>query len=131
GDAGGVGRLYTIDTATAAATLVATLAADPADLTNPYTTLSGASFGVDFNPVADRLRLVSDAGQNLRVNPANGLVTTDADLNPGMPHVVGVAYTNSFAGASATTLYDIDSASDTLLIQNPPNNGTLTAVGPL
>src|SRR4029078_5324069 len=41
----------------------------------------------------------------------------------------GSAYTNSFAGATATTLYGIDSTSDSLVIQNPPNNGTLTTVG--
>lgn len=130
-DAANVGRLYTINTTTAAATLVATLAADPADLTNPYTSLAGASFGVDFNPVADRLRVDSDTGQNLRINPTSGLVTTDADLNPGTPNIAGVAYTNSFIGASSTTLFAIDSTTDQLLIQNPPNNGTLTAVGSL
>src|SRR5256885_3209372 len=49
--------------------------------------LSGTVFGMDFNPIADRLRIVSDTGQNLSVNPANGLVTTDATLNPGSPNV--------------------------------------------
>src|SRR5262249_41711010 len=126
---GSGGRLYTINTTTAVATLVASLAADPADLTSPFTTLSGTSFGVDFNPVPDRLRVVSNTGQNLRINPANGLVTTDADLNPGTPNIVGAAYLNSFDGATATTLYDIDSVTDSLYIQNPPNNGTVTQVG--
>jgi uncharacterized repeat protein (TIGR01451 family) len=122
-------RLYTIDTTTGAATFVAALAADPTDGTNPFTALSGTQFGVDFNPVPDRLRVVSNNGQNLRINVESGLVITDTNLNPGTPSIVGAAYTNSFAGATATTLYDIDSVSDLLLIQNPPNNGTLTAVG--
>jgi uncharacterized repeat protein (TIGR01451 family) len=126
---GSTNRLYTLDTTTGTATLVASLSADPTDATSPFTGLTGSQFGVDFNPVPDRLRVVSDIGQNLRINVENGLVITDTNLNPGTPSIVGAAYTNSFAGATATTLYDIDSVSDQLLIQNPPNNGTLTAVG--
>ncbi|NEQ27739.1 MAG: PEP-CTERM sorting domain-containing protein, partial [Microcoleus sp. SIO2G3] len=41
------------------------------------------------------------------------------------PNVTGAAYTNSFAGATTTTLYDIDYIGDALYTQNPPNNGTL------
>jgi uncharacterized repeat protein (TIGR01451 family) len=128
---GSAGRLYTIDTTTGAASFVASLAADPTDATSPFTALNGTQFGVDFNPVPDRLRVVSDTGQNLRINVDTGLVITDGNLNPGTPSVVGTAYNNSFAGATTTTLYDIDSASDQLLIQNPPNNGTLVVVGAL
>jgi uncharacterized repeat protein (TIGR01451 family) len=123
------GRLYTLNQATGVAILASTLTADPADSTNPFTALSGTSFGVDFNPVPDRLRVVSDTGQNLRINVDNGLVITDDNLNPGTPSIGGAAYTNSFAGATSTTLYGIDSAIDTLVIQNPPNNGTLATVG--
>jgi hypothetical protein len=47
------------------------------------------------------------------------------------PSVAGSAYTNSFAGATATTLFDIDNARHALVIQNPPNSGTLTTVGAL
>jgi len=125
------GRLYSVDRTTAAATLVATLAADPADTDFPYTSLSGTKFGMNFNPIVDRLRVVSDNGMNIRVNPATGLVITDNALNPGTPNVVGVAYINSYAGAASTTLYDIDSSSDSLLQQNPVNNGTVTTVGAL
>jgi hypothetical protein len=126
---GSTSRLYTINKSTAAATLVAALSADPADATDPFTLLSGSSFGVDFNPVVDRLRVVSDSGQNLRINPDTAAVTTDGALNPGVPHTVASAYSNAFVGATSTTLYQIDSASNSLLIQNPPNNGTLTTVG--
>lgn len=129
--ASGVGRLYTVNPDTAAATLVETLAADPADAASPYTSLSGTRFGINFNPVPDRLRIVSDSGMNIRVNPATALVITDSSLNPGSPHVVAVAYTNSYAGATATTIYDIDSTSNSLFIQNPPNNGTVSVVGAL
>ena len=125
------GRLYVLDTTTAAAQLVATLAADPADVTAPYASLSGVRFGMDFNPVVDRLRVDSDTGVTMRINPSNGLVLTDSPLNPGNPTAIGAAYTNNFAGATLTTLYVIDSAADALYIQNPPNNGTLTLVGTL
>ena len=130
-NAGGQGKLYRVDHAIGTAAFVATLAADPADSTSPYTALGGTKFGVNFNPVSDRLRVASDTRQNLRVNPGTGLVITDADVNPGAPEVVGVAYTNPFQGTSSTTLYDIDSSSDSLLMQNPPNNGTLVLVGAL
>jgi len=127
----GAGKLYTVDTATAAATPAATLAADPADTTAPFTALDGTSFGLDFNPVPDRLRVVSDTGQNLRINVATGAVTTDGALNGAAASAQGAAYTNSFAAACRTALYVIDAASDTLYLQNPPNDGVLAAVGPL
>jgi uncharacterized repeat protein (TIGR01451 family) len=128
---GSAGRIYTIDTTTGAAAFVASLTADPTDATSPFTALNGTQFGVDFNPVSNRLRVVSDTGQNLRINVDTGLVITDLNLNPGSPAIVGAAYTNSFAGAPSTTLYDINSTTDQLLIQNPPNDGTLTVVGSL
>jgi hypothetical protein len=96
------------------------------------TLLSGISFGFDFNPNVDRIRIVSDTGQNLRINPDNGaVVSVDANLNPGTPHIVGSAYVNNVAGATTTTLYGIDSTTDQLFIQNPPNNGTQVLVGAL
>jgi hypothetical protein len=128
---GSTSRLYRIDTFTGAATQVGAAGAF---------TLSGTSFGFDFNPVPDRIRVTSDADQNLRLNPNDGTLTaTDGtlayaagDANAGQnPNVVASGYTNSFGGATATTLYDIDSNLDILAIQNPPNNGTLNTVGPL
>lgn len=122
------GALYTINTSTGEATFFAALTPGAG---STYTSLSGARFGMSFNPQADRLRLVSDNSANMRVSTANGQVFSDTNLNPGSPHVVGVAYTNSFAGAATTDLYDIDSNTDRLLHQIPPNNGTLTDVGGL
>ena len=37
--------------------------------------LEGTRFGVDFNPTVDRLRIVSDTGQNLRANVDDGTTT--------------------------------------------------------
>src|SRR5205807_2008664 len=136
GNKTGVGRLYTINTTTGAASLVATLAADPSDSTSPYTSLNGSFSDIDFDPVADQLRVVSDARQNLRVNPANGQVITDGqltyasgDTNFGaVPGVTAAAYTNNSAGATSTTLIDIDSNFGALLKQDPPNNGLLTTL---
>lgn len=118
---GSTSRLYIINKSTAAATVVGLLS----------TTLSGTEFGFDFNPTVDRIRIVSNTGQNLRANPNDATVTVDGSLNPGTPVVSAAAYTNSFSGATTTTLYDIDTGSDTLFTQNPPNAGTLVSVGPL
>jgi hypothetical protein len=97
--------------------------------------LTGRFLGVDFNPTVDKIRVVDEAGQNLRLNVDEGtLLSSDAALNPGMPRVVGAGYTNSSFSAikpAATQLYVVDSASDTISLQNPPNNGTLTNTQPL
>lgn len=104
-------------------------------------TLAGTTFGFDFNPVPDRIRLVSDEAVNLRLNPdTGGLAATDLDLaylagdaNEGeSPNITAVAYTNSDNDpATGTTLYGIDSALGVLVIQNPPNDGSLNTVGSL
>lgn len=128
---GSSSRLYTIDTATGMATGVGAAG---------QFTLAGSAFGFDFNPVPDRIRVTSDTTQNLRLNPNNGaLGATDGNLaysagdaNAGAtPNIVGSGYTNSIAGATTTTLYGIDSSLGILVIQNPPNNGTLNTVGSL
>lgn len=134
---GAVAHLYTISVTTATATQVGGNIALPQ---SSGVTGAGTRFGLDFNPTVDRIRVVSDVGDNFRLNPDTGAVAgADTALNPAPTSVVGAAYTNNFAGASATTLYDIDSAVDRLFVQggNPvppgvsPNTGTLTLVGNL
>ena len=126
---GSSSRIYVIDPMTGAATAVGA-AFTPA--------LSGTAFGFDFNPTVDRIRVASDADQNLRLHPDTGAVVfTDGTLayaaaDPGFginPNVVASAYTNNVRGAATTTLYGIDSNRDALVIQNPPNNGVLNTVG--
>ena len=122
-------NLYGLNTSTAGATLVQALTPD----------LSGSRFGFDFNPVPDRLRITSDADQNLRCNPNPGFPACTVDLtlafgagdaNAGRnPNIVGSAYTNSVAGTTTTTLYGIDSTLNALVVQNPPNDGVLSTVG--
>jgi hypothetical protein len=88
--------------------------------------LSGASFGVDFNPVPDAIRIVSDAGQNLRITTPNTPTgNMDSALNPGSPSIVGAGYSNSgFSdtqpGAGTTTLFTVGSSSNTLNTQGGP-----------
>jgi Domain of unknown function (DUF4394) len=121
---GSTSRIYFINLTSGQATAVGTTAFSPA--------LNGNIVGFDFNPTVDRIRVVTASGQNLRLNPETGTVaSTDMNLNPGTPAVAAVAYTNSFAGATSTTLYDIDMATQKLFKQDPPNNGTLVEVGSL
>lgn len=100
--------------------------------------LAGTAFGMDFNPQADALRLVSDTDQNLRITAAN---VTNADTNlayaagdPGAgtnPAVTAVAYSNNVPSAPSTTLYGIDTARDALVRVDPASSGQLRTVGAL
>jgi Domain of unknown function (DUF4394) len=139
-------RLYTVNTQTGAATQVgnAPLQLDTAKVTNPSDL--GTNFGLDFNPVVDRLRVVTDTGRNFRVDPNTGLtvdadtatagVQFDADLNPAGFSVVALAYTKNTPGAASTTLFGYDFRGEQLVqVGGPngtpsPNTGTTTAVGP-
>ncbi len=129
---GSTSRLYRIDVATGAATVIGTAPFVPP--------LAGSSFGFDFNPTVDRIRLTSDTRQNLRLNPDTGVTaavdgpltyaTGDAGA-AATPRIVGSGYTNSVAGATTTQLFGLDAGRDALVLQNPPNNGTLVTVGSL
>lgn len=129
---GAQNSLYTINPATGAASLVAPL----------NIPLNGANFGFDFNPTGPvALRIVSNTDRNYRLaNPASGgvvsedtpvaYVSGDANFNAN-PNITHVAYTNSFPGATATTLYAIDAGLDTLVRFGNANQGTLNTVGTL
>jgi len=121
---GSTSRLYVLNTSSGAATAVGTA---------PFATLlSGTSFGFDFNPTVDRIRCISGSGQNLRLHPETGAIAAvDGALNPGTPNISASAYTNNFAGATTTVLYNIDATTDKLTKQDPPNNGTQVEVGAL
>lgn len=100
---------------------------------------TGFTCSVDFNPVADRLRVIASNGVSYRINVEDGKAVVDGSLKYNendkskgtQPRVTAAAYTNSFAGTKETTLYDIDLATGTLVKQAPPNDGTLNTVGPL
>ena len=127
---GSGGGIYTIDTTTAQASKVSQLSAP--------VVLEGTVFGVDFNPAANRLRIISDTGQNLRHDVVGGATTEDADLNylpPAVPPALGLtgtAYTNNDLDTdTGTTLFNIDTVMSQIAIQSPPNAGTLVPSGKL
>jgi hypothetical protein len=120
--------LYTINASSGAATLIAPLSIP----------VIGAQVGFDFNPVADRIRIVTTSDQNLRVNPVDGSVVQDTPLNPSQRGVFGAAYSNNYVGATSTTLYNLgyvltgrQNSASTLYQQTPPNEGTLVEVARL
>lgn len=125
--------VYTLNSNSGLATRVGTGFTDP---------LNGGSFGFDFNPVIDRIRVVSDANQNVVAHPgtgnANVAVTTPVafeagDVNFGKdPNVVHHAYNGNVLGALATAsqLRAIDSNLD-ILVTQANNAGTLKTVGAL
>ena len=122
--------VYTVDPASGDATMVATL-------TVPFD--GDVRSGVDFTPQLDRLRLTSADGRNLRVNVAIGATATDAPLayvsgDPNFgarPRITASGYGNNRPGVATTTLFEIDSGLDVLVIQDPANDGTLKTVGPI
>jgi hypothetical protein len=144
------GRLYTLSTATG---VLSPVGSAPAAVP-----LTGGPWGVDFNPAADRVRVVSAGGQNLRLHPDTGAVV-DFDANtPGLqtdpalayapgdtnagkaPQVVGAAYTYNKRDEKLTTNYAIDRALGVLVTQGTvegvapavsPNTGRLFTVGTL
>jgi hypothetical protein len=138
---GSTSRLYVIDPDSGKASLVGAQPFTPA--------LDGKAFGFDFNPTVDRIRVVSDRGQNLRLNPDTGAVVptgpdtalafATGDRNEKRkPQAVGAGYTNNAAGATSTSLYVIDMRRDVLTLQGSaggapvsPNTGQLTTVGKL
>jgi Domain of unknown function (DUF4394) len=92
---------------------------------------------VDFNPVADRLRVVAADGVSLRINVDGGATIVDkplnydaTDANSGKkPMIVAGAYTNSVKGAKGTELFHVDGGTGALVLQNPPNDGVLKTRG--
>lgn len=144
------GRLYTLDTATGALRAVGMA---PALLP-----LAGPLFGFDFNPAADRIRVVGASGQNLRLHPDTGAVVDGnpaqdglqpdgalayvaGDVNAGkLPTVVAAAYTYNKKDEKLTTNYAIDRRLGVLVMQGSkegatpvvsPNTGQLRTVGSL
>ncbi len=95
----------------------------------------------DFNPRADRIRVMAPNGTNYRLNPNTGdLVATDTNLSYVAGNTVGhapyigtAAYTNSATAVTGTTLYDVDVTNTNALLstQNSPNDGILTPVNPV
>lgn len=147
---GASGQLYRINTADGSASAVGTPAALPRE---------GASeWGVDFNPTVDRIRVVNDAGFNLRLHPDSGAIvdghadqpgvqldgrlaydTTDANAGQS-PGLVAAGYSYNKDNDKITTNYALDGRLGTLVHQGTkegvqpmvsPNSGRLYTVGSL
>jgi hypothetical protein len=132
-DGMGNAQLYAISIQTGLAVAIGTLGQFVDGVGNPVA-ITGSDLGIDFNPTVDRLRIVTSNGLNFRVNPNTGAaidsnlsiadVNPDGSINGGTTTVNATAYTNSAPNVTRTTQYTLDSVSNTLFIQNPPNSGT-------
>jgi hypothetical protein len=109
--------LYTVNPSTGAATIVASISVP----------LSGNSFGIDFDPAIDRLRVVSDADQNLVIDPATGMATAG---NPLMFAGGSPDPALSALASSNGTFFGIDSNTSYLVVVDPMT-GTIVNRGPL
>ncbi len=147
---GSSGRLYTLNEDTAQLTPVGAA---------PFAVkLDGTMFGFDFNPTVDRIRVISNTSQNLRLHPDTGAVVDSnpnvegvqidgplayaaSDANAGKrPSVVGAAYSYNKADTKITTNFALDAATGSLVTQGSregvtpaisPNTGQLLTVGKL
>ena len=125
---GSTSRIYTINPASGAAIQVGLLPLVP--------TLSGTNFGFDFEPTTDLIRITSNLRQNLIVNATTGLATPNPALTPGgnSGQITAIAYNNNLLPTTSTTLFGINTATDSLYrISTAPLNtsGALTRVGKL
>ncbi|MDN3922289.1 DUF4394 domain-containing protein [Roseateles violae] len=147
---GASGQLYRIDTTSATATPVGTPLALPRE--------GATEWGFDFNPTVDRIRVVNDAGFNLRLHPDTGAIVDGnpdqpgvqldgrlaydaADANAGKtPAIVAAGYTYNKDNEKITTNYALDGRQGLLVHQGmkegvqpmvSPNTGRLYTVGPL
>ena len=147
---GSSSRLYRIDTSTGVAIQIGS-----GSFAVP---LDGTEFGFDFNPTVDRIRVVSDRGQNMRLHPETGaVIDTDpvkegvqidgplmyatGDVNFGkVPGLVAAAYTYDKNDEKLTTNFAIDGRYGMLVTQGTregkapavsPNTGQLYSVGSL
>ncbi|MGK7869596.1 DUF4394 domain-containing protein [Falsiroseomonas sp. E2-1-a20] len=135
------GQIVSIDVANGRATQVSRL-------NMPFE--SGGRAVVDFNPVANRLRLMGMSGVNFRVNVDTGEVVRDGQQKYQVgspqaettPRITAGAYTNSVAppagapaagqpGAPTTALYTIDTLLGAYNLQAPPNDGVQQVKGML
>lgn len=147
---GSSGRVFRVDTASGQLTPVGN-----EKISQP---LNGGQFGFDFNPAADRIRIVSDTRQNLRAHPDTGALVDASPDTPGLqadgtlhyaagdanekvaPRVVAAGYTYNKDNEKLTTNYAIDAATGALVRQGSvegeqpvvsPNLGKLYTVGSL
>lgn len=121
------GRVVTIDPVSGAVT-------DKSRLNQPID--MNGNYAVDFNPAADRLRVIGQDGSSYRINVDDGVTAVDGrirwadtDANrANAPRIVAIGYINNVRGTQSTTLYDIDAVSSSIVRQAPPNDGVINTV---
>ena len=143
-DSTNTGTLLILDPQTGAAAIVGTPGQIAfVDASGNPVDLPGTGYGFDFNPTVDRVRVVTSSGLNFRLNPLTGAavdgdsgtagVNPDGLIKGSATGADATAYTNSFSqtGTPVTTQYTLDSVTNRLFIQNPPNSGSQTAGLPI
>jgi hypothetical protein len=127
-------RLYNLDPLSGAVAAGRSLTGGNASLSD------GTTFGVDFNPLTDRLGVTLNTAlsdRSVTIAPDSpSLVTPEANVDypptdPGTgtnPRIVAKGFTNAVPAATSTQQYDIDAARNFLVTQDSPT-GTLTSVG--
>ncbi len=136
---GGTAQMYTVNLATAMAT--------PQGSSFALTGNTSTRVSMDFNPQADRLRIVTGdtVENNFRWNPvSNAFVAADGTLRyaagdpneAATPLVAAVAYDNNFNGTTTTTLFayvylidDVSTIGNVAGNPNSPNTGLMFTVG--
>jgi Domain of unknown function (DUF4394) len=115
--------LYTINTTTGEAVSVSVTPFVPS-------IDSAGTVALDFNPLNDQLRLITDTGLNLRISPETGAVIgTDPSINPLQATLNSIAYTYS-QGTLPSIMYGLDPKTGFLYKQlTGPLGGSLTYVG--
>lgn len=103
---GSTTRLYKIDLVTAAASQMGTSTFDAGTSTE---------FGMDFDPVADTLRVVTNEDHNLVLDPDGVEEPLAGPALAPASELSDVGYTNSYPGSTTTTLYGLDTETDSLV----------------
>ncbi|MBS0659292.1 MAG: DUF4394 domain-containing protein [Verrucomicrobia bacterium] len=127
-------QVYSVNFATGALT--------PLGTTFTLTGNTSQYISIDFNPAADRLRIVTGSGQSFRWNPvtsafvqADTALTYAAGQGSGVPFVAGVAYDQNANGTPVTTLFGFDLNTNNLVRIGgqggvpSPNGGLVSNIG--
>src|SRR3954451_14189552 len=125
------GRLYRINPGSGRALAVGTGPFSPA--------LESPLLSADFDGVADRVAVLTDTDQDLRVNPNDGFAADQGrltyaadDVKAGVnPHIAATAFTPSVAEARSNDQYAIDDVQRTLVRVDPADPSMLHTVAPL
>jgi hypothetical protein len=89
----------------------------------------GDRYGIDFNPTVDRVRVVNDGDENLRLNPNTSVPFNDTNLNPPGGKVTSVAYDRVLPPmpGNTTTLFGISLSSNSLVTIGSVNGTPISA----